>query len=70
MVDMVQADDFGTQHRDLRSSSISKSEDSVKKTMAAVNRFTNPFAVDASRLVMLASGAKATQSIENGALNA
>ena len=25
MVDMVQADDFGTQHRDIRSSSISKS---------------------------------------------
>ena len=47
MVYMVQADDFGTQHRDLRSSSISKNEDSAKRTMAAVNCFTNPFVVDA-----------------------
>ena len=38
--------------------------------MAAVNCFTNPFAVDASRLVMLASGATATQSVENYDLNA
>ena len=29
MVDMAHADDFGTQHRDLRPSSITKSEDSV-----------------------------------------
>ena len=70
MVDMVQADDFGTQHRGLRPSSISKSEDSVKRTMAAVNCCTNPFAVDSSRLVMLASGATAAQSVEADVLNA
>ena len=57
MVDMVLADDFGTQHQDLRSYSISKSKNSVKRTMDPVNCFSNPFAVDASRLEMLASGA-------------
>ena len=38
--------------------------------MAAVNCFTNPFTVDSSRLVKLASGATAAQSVEDDVLNA
>ena len=69
MVDMVLADDFGTQHRDLQSYRISKSENSVKRTMDPVNCFTNLFAADASRPSMLASGAT-EESVEDDVLNA
>ena len=37
----------------------------MKITMAAVNCLTNPFPVDASRLVMLALGATSAQSVLN-----
>ena len=42
----------------------------MKITMAAVNCLTNPFPVDASRLVMLALGATSALSVEDGVLNA
>ena len=70
LADMSQASEINDQHRDLRASSIINSKDSVQRALKAIEGFTNPFAIDPTRLVMLASGATVPPEVENDVLNA
>lgn len=59
MVDLINDPDCpkGGRHRKLEMAEIRKSEDAVQRAVAAVNNFTNPFAIlDKDRLNSLGSG--------------
>ena len=51
-------------HREIGATAIRKSEDSVQRAMTAIESFTNPFSVEASRLVSLSSGATVPPEVE------
>lgn len=58
-------------HRELEKAEIKKSEDAVKRTIAAIRNFTNPFSiVDKDHLYSLASGAPASSEVEVDVLRA
>lgn len=58
-------------HRELEKAEIKKSEDAVKRTIAAIRNFTNPFSiVDKDHLYSLASGAPASSEVEFDVLRA
>jgi len=70
LADMTQSSEIESLHRCFKPSSILGSEDSVQRALKVIEGFTNPFAVDPTRLVMLASEASAPQEIENDVLRA
>ena len=57
-------------HREIGATAICKSEDSVQRAMTAIESFTNPFSVEASRLVSLSSGATVPPEVEKDVLDA
>ena len=58
-------------HRELEAAEIKKSEEAVRRTMAAIDNFTNPFTIaDKDRLYCLASGAPAPPEVEIDVLRA
>ena len=57
-------------HREIGATAIRKSEDSVQRAMTAMESFTNPFSVEASRLVSLSSGATVPPEVEKDVLDA
>jgi len=71
MADMLDEDNMGKKHRDMRPAEIQKSEKAVQKAKDAFESFNNPFSVeDKSRIYSISSGAPAPPGIESDVLMA
>lgn len=71
MAGMVDDDNSGTCHHDLRPREINKSEEHVKRAMDAVTSFLNPFQLDnKDQLIILSSGGAATDDVTKDVLGA
>ena len=70
MAEMYHSEDIGDVHREVRNAAVLKSEESVQRTINAIQNLTSPFSVEPGKLVSLASGAIVPPEKEKDVLRA